>query len=196
MDAETGTRQQLVRKPSSRIQGFAWSPDSSQIAYGTGHIFVIDLDSGTQQQLTQDKNNIEPTWSPDGARIAFTSDLAIHVMDLGGQNKRQLSPSISYGPVWSPDGARIAYLSRSATENESSEVFVVGLDGANPQRLTYNDTHENSIRWSPDGNRILFVSRRDGDAELFTMDADGSNVQQLTHNDYGDYDPAWCPAGG
>ena len=80
----------------------AWSPDGTQIAFGSDHegfrgIYVMDADGGNLQKLSDTRAGENcPAWSPDGAWIAFASwrdgDGEIYVMDADGleQGSRNL----------------------------------------------------------------------------------------------------------
>ena len=90
----------------------------------------------------------------------------------------------------SPDGTHIAYSQlRSGVDYD---IWVMKIDGTNPQRLTTDTAYEDHPTWSPDGTRIAFTR----DYAIYVMDADGANVQRLsaagTTNDGG---PAWSPDG-
>ncbi|MFL7814193.1 MAG: zinc-ribbon domain-containing protein [Anaerolineales bacterium] len=61
--------------------GFAWSPDSSRLAFhssqsGSWDIYLVDLE-GSIVQLTSDPGDeVFPAWSPDGKFLAYAQDSA------------------------------------------------------------------------------------------------------------------------
>jgi Tol biopolymer transport system component len=84
-------------------------------------------------------------------------------------------------------GAKIAFV-------RSNELYVVGLDGSEPRRLTHN-ARPVAPSWSPDGRMIAFGSDRDGNPEVYVMNADGNDQRDLTRDPTKDRAPAWSPDG-
>ena len=88
----------------------------------------------------------------------------------------------------------ITYFARE-DRNSPWQIWVMGSDGKDPQRITDTESDETSPAWSPDGSRFLFVSQRDGNRELYLMDADGGNLTRLTKHPADDWMAVWSPDG-
>ena len=148
------------------------------------------------------------------AQIAFVSyrdgNPEIYVMDADGKNQRRLTNHLADddSPSWSPDGKRIAFVSKAFESDRdgevhfrdgrpTSEIYVMDVDGGNPQNLTLNPGRDFSPAWSPDGKRIAFSSNREGrfNYEIYVMGADGGNPQRLTNDPHADIQPSWSPDG-
>jgi Tol biopolymer transport system component len=176
----------------------AWSPDGSQIAFGSSRdggwdIYVMRADGSWVTRLTPElARDDEPAWSPDGTRIAFTSDrdgdFEIHIMNSDGSGVMKLTdhPAQDGNPAWSPDGSRIAFTS---DRDGNNELYVMNADGTGTTRLT--DVSDEAIHpeWSPDGRKILFTRTVAGQ---YVMNADGSGLRSL--NVYGG-GATWSPDG-
>ena len=145
----------------------SWAPDGKRIAFSArreGHfendfgityeIYVMDVDGGNEQRLTENRNNDwNSSWSPDGKRIAFESDRKgdvvnwdIYVMAVDGGNLQRLTENrvSDSSPSWSPDGKRIAFVSY---RDENTEIYVIDADGGNEQNLTNNPHSDDSPAW-------------------------------------------------
>lgn len=87
-------------------------------------------------------------------------------MAADGTDLRPLTtaPSSDTDASWSPDGRWIVY----STDHGGlavPNIFVISVEGGNPLRITYDDTHEDGApSWSPDGRWIAFESH-EGSAE-------------------------------
>ncbi len=172
MDPDGANPQRLTDGKQAGLP--AWSPDGKKVAFGSnreGHfeIYVMDLDGSRLQRLTYTarENSGNPAWSPDGKRIAFDSSwdhpgfptkweegTEIYVMDSDGRNVQRLSNTTgvaNLGPVWSPDGKRIVFMSTrdSLAERwpQSAELYVMGSNGANVRRLTFNRAFDAHPGW-------------------------------------------------
>src|SRR5215475_9913788 len=108
----------------------------------------------------------EPQISPDGKWIAYslaTPDMDgnrnasnIWIVPTAGGAPVQLTQSgKDSSPVWSPDGKTLAFLSSRGGE---SQVYLLSLEGGEPQPFTPLSTGADIVKWSPDGKTIAFTS--------------------------------------
>jgi Tol biopolymer transport system component len=184
------------------VSSFKWSPDSRQLLYTSAYedpersdnavkqgkktpmsaIYILNLETGEQQRLSELGKHCSGDWSPDGARLAlsFGTDQSsdIYVVSLDGKHKRCLtdSKSINTKPVWSPDSKSIAYISADSPGSKDSfaGIYVINADGSGKKRVSEIGGYE--VAWSPDGNSLLIQSA----AELVLASADGSQSSNLT----------------
>jgi TolB protein len=174
----------------------AWSPDGSRVAFlsgsfGEGALLVINADGSGEAHVT-DIQARAPEWSPDGTELVFEAvEGGIYSIGADGSGLSKLTLSGS-GPMWSPDGSRIAFFSDDAG---NLDVYTMGSDGADPERLTSDPADDVSPRWSPDGSRIAFVSERHRNADLYVVDANGSGERRLTEDPAPDEAFSWAPDG-
>jgi TolB protein len=119
---------------------------------------------------------------------------AIFVANRDGTHERILVPGAQAdsNPSISPDGQWVLFTSRRFG---SADIFRVGIDGRNLERLTDHVAFDDQAVMAPDGRRIAFVSSRSGQADIWLLDVRTRQVQNLTAHPGGDYRPAFSPNG-
>ena len=149
-------------------------------------------------------NNYYVVVSPDGQHLYFSSDrngsyFEFYKSDLDGfSNLVQLTNSggNKLAPSFNPDGSKIVF--QMGDYGNSSEIYVMNIDGSNLIQLTSNNVYDGSPCFSPDGLKIVFSAWDDQTyPEIFTMNIDGSNRTQITNlgDAYWQSAPKYNPAG-
>jgi Tol biopolymer transport system component len=128
----------------NKRESFAWSPDSSKIAYRADHdgvgkckFYVADTaTSGVAVLISSDSAETvhEFAWAPNSSRIAYTAlytdnTIGLNTVQPDGQGQKMVSgkfqhsgiPNIGYF-AWAPDSSRLAY-SADLNINERYELF-------------------------------------------------------------------------
>ena len=143
--------------------GWAWSPDSQQIAFTYAHWFtdpnptinVLNLKTGVKRRLT---TGTYPVWSPSGTRLAFVDRCRIWVMPATGRKRAPLTPTprAKLGECvaqlgWSPDGRWIA---ATASVGDETYPLVVRSDGKHRYRARL--IRPPAVRWPRNCKRMFF----------------------------------------
>lgn len=178
------------------------SPDGTRIIYvrhsmdrmtdrDTGHLWVIDLDTGTQRPLLGAGGSAgAPRWSPDGSRVLYTSsangqpELRLVYMDTGLSYSLAQLPKGPSGATWSPDGRSIA--------------FSMFVPGEKPGFATPPKPPEGA-KWAAPVKVIDDLTFRfdgagyleDGATQVFVLPAEGGTPRQVTKGDADMGGPAW-----
>ena len=91
-------------------------------------------------------------------------------MGMDGAGLRQLThdPFEATDPSWSPDGSRIVYVGFGGSD--SRDLFVIDVEGGQPDKVMTEPEDPWNPGWSPDGSRILYWSSPETDvpAEVST----------------------------
>jgi hypothetical protein len=195
-NTRTGVREREVELEGlDEIFHPAWSPNGQQIAFsalsgGYSDLWVMDVNSGTARQLTDDAfGDLQPSWSPDGRRLVMVSDrfsssldtlqfgeYELVVIDVAtGQptRLRTFEGTRHNSPQWTRDGS-IFFI---AYPDGIPDVYRVGDEGGSPARVTRLITGATAITaTSPaltaaaDGSRIAVVVYRDATYEIHAVE--------------------------
>ena len=223
-----------VWSPDGTRLAFHSPRDDSNHTDAISDIFVMDADGTDVTKLTHSVDWSEtPTWSPTGDTIAFSStnfadpsQQGIYVVRSDGTGMRRVTaPPTGTGrdyylvsPRFSPDGRSLVYTSiRAGNEvphgyrGEVTALYVVGVDGSDPHRITPWGITPGDADWSPDGQQIVFetITEHLGNgASVMVVNRDGGGLHALTR-DAGitgigrweslqfeaSFDPVWSPDG-
>ncbi len=181
MPAEGDSLPKMVTKPgvgASYLHG--WSPDNKKMVFtgnrnGIYDIYTIDIDSGTENQLTnQSTLDDGPEYSPDGEYIFFnstrTGKMKLWKMKANGEDQTQLTfdEYNDWFPHISPDKKWIAFISFPKDIDPSDHPFykhcllrIMPYNGGTPKVIAYIYGGQGSINvpsWSPDSKKIAFVT--------------------------------------
>ena len=145
-----------------------------------------------------------PSYAPHGQRLALSrfsasGRMPIVLINSDGSGEREITSTSGYDfhAAWSPDGNRIAFVRDETGTGESTNLYIVDVDGRNLRRLTDTpNIFDLRPNWSPDSNRIVF-SRMTLDrtgARIYVINADGTDEQRITSG-FIDVDSDWAPDG-
>jgi Tol biopolymer transport system component len=157
---------------------FDVSPDGKQVVFSSagGDLWLLNLTTSVVSQVTEtDLIESEPSFSPDGKRVVYvarTSEYAASaIFDclLDGTDVRQLTQDSEVSdahPSYSFDGTQIVFC-RSVRSRpysmggwvwDDSDVYSMGSDGSEPQRITDAKFYGlNSTALARDGKTVLYT---------------------------------------
>jgi len=138
--------------------GISWSVDGRKLFYnsrrsGTSKIYMVDVTTGDQFDLTEISYDFDPQSSLDGQKIAFcaipNSTYQISIMGSDGSNQRPITKwqdkTNSYAPAWSPDSQKLAFVTN---RDGNEEIYVMNADGGYQTRLTDNQADDWNPSWT------------------------------------------------
>ncbi len=169
----------------------SWLPGGTSIAYtdsdeNQAKLQHYDIRTGETTTLytMPVSNYVAPQWLPDGERMLFLAgetvgDFRLTILDINTQQVTTLLPDAKvFNADISADGQWIAFSAEIRTPR--TEVYIVPIDGGEPQNISRNPFFDNAPVWSPDGRMIAYVSNRSGDWQIMLYDVTTEETRQIT----------------
>ena len=147
--------------------GYAWAPDSHEIAYET-NLEVGFAKPGVFPQPGESTNN----------------DIFTLKLDESGAKavKVSTSPGSDDGPQYSPDGKYLAWRTQARNGYESDKFDLVVMDRATHEiknLTTKFDNWVDEFAWAPDSGQIYFASPYLGQEPVYSIGLQGSPVRKI-----------------
>jgi len=190
-----------------------WSSDGHEFAYSTAEktqgapgwkarndLWIASLEGEKEEVLPPSWGGIYGwwgtnfAWSPDGSLFAYADADEVGVIDAStGEHSILLSfpPYHTYAewvwvPIlsWSPDSLFLVTTAHDISDEETFDLWVLGVDGKVKARLVPEVGIWSSPRWSL-GDSILFGRAESPDRSqesrylLYVVDRDGSNEERI-----------------
>ncbi|QFZ21391.1 DUF11 domain-containing protein [Saccharothrix syringae] len=177
-------------------------PPVGRIAYaGTEHRgigFVTDPQPDVlvpSAPLDEGPAHFDDDASARGDLVVFTSlrdepTPQVYVRGADGAVRRLTEGQDAGHPQLSPD-------LRTAVFDSRGDLWVVGVDGTGPRRLTDTAEDESWPTFSPDGTEVAYSADRGGDREIYRRPVAGGPETRVTDEpDGAATEPAWNPRDG
>lgn len=165
-----------------------WSPDGRLIVFLRGNSsHVVRPDGSGLRSL----DGFALDWTRDGRHLLLSRKRTLLLANATGEEPRVIARPAGYGSSLSPVRDELAY--------GDGAIFVVGLDGSEPRRITSPPSDpcttcsadsDDFPQWSPDGRRLTFVRSHGTDglhgvSFLYMVGADGADPRRVVDSSSG-----------
>jgi dipeptidyl aminopeptidase/acylaminoacyl peptidase len=164
LDLMRGVDGDAPTKPSGGAEEFAWSADSTEIAY--------------TMQIGKD--------------LAWTTDLNIYLVPVKGGPAKCITAdnkATDKIPSYSPDGKSIAYLAMSKPGFESDRLKIKLYDRKSGTIRTLTegwDRSVGSLSWTHDSKSLIVTAEENARQKIFHVDAATGKVRELVGEHFND----------
>jgi dipeptidyl aminopeptidase/acylaminoacyl peptidase len=190
---------QTYLSPDGSRLAFSWNPD------GQWEIFLAPAEAASPpHQLSAGAGSkFSPRWSPDGKYLAYAVDLDgseqndIWLCEVLSGKSRSLTPhtldSIQPGFCWSPDSQKLSFISNRSGD---FEIYILPLQGGQPQQFSQVHRTIHHVDWSPDGRSLAACAEGEGqDFNLYLLSLENGEARPML--EHGKLIPAreacWSP---
>jgi len=212
LDIDSGEESRLTDpKPGEEDGQAAWSFDGGSIVLNrksaaSWKVLIVSAEGGPVRVASEAGSRRHtpgrggwqgPCWSPDGKQLLLTAENAgirnLFTVDVSsGRMSPLTSSSIDIGSAAVGRDGRILYSDFS----HQTDLYLQGIDGSEPRRLTFQTGSNFGARISPAGDRIVYHSNRAGGPDLWLLQLDSGEERRLTDHPGEDREADWSPDGG
>lgn len=182
---ESGTREKRVKRLAIMDQDGAnvryltngkdlvltprFSPSRQEITYmsfegAKPQVYLLQLETGQRELVGNFPGmTIAPRFSSDGQKVAMSllqddGSANIYAMDVRSRTTTRLTSTsaIDTGASYSPDNAQVVF---GSDRGGRPQIYKMGADGSNPQRISFGDGSYSTPVWSPRGDLIAFTKQ-------------------------------------
>lgn len=189
--------------------GPEWSPDGRLLAHlrrtgATNQVFIVDPADGESRRLTRFEHGASAIrWAPDGRSLAVLASTIGHPEGVVADPRPP--PGDPDGPP-RPPIARVAqgldykFDGRGYLDGRRQHLFVVPLEGGQPQQVTAGRWDVVGFDWSPDGAQLVVAGNAEPDADLeehdnlYLVPSAGGELRRIAGG-LSMAEPRWSPAG-
>jgi Tol biopolymer transport system component len=133
------------------------------LAGGGSTVYVLPLDGGEPQQVTEKTPSYWHGWAPNNKEVVYVAQRDADNYDIykksisGGEEIKLTENTNSHadGPEYSPDGKYIYY---NASTTGTMQIWRMKPDGSQKEQITFDEYNDWFPHISPDGKWIAFIS--------------------------------------
>jgi serine/threonine protein kinase len=181
--AELTQKRLTFNSSENSIYNDVISPDGKYLASSDRAGIHVKLLSTSEERLIPRPAGVPASaywgvtsWSPDGTQLLASAyeqggHKSMWTVSVLGPSPRELREG-AVGWEVSPDGTHVAFSPLGAS-NDPREIWVMGSQGDNPQKVLAIGENENLLaaHWSPDGQRVAYIRRlRSADRFQYSME--------------------------
>lgn len=139
MDADGTDQRPLAGTEGSSGMGASWSPDGTQLTFGSrAGVWIVGADGSNPHEIVADGDI--PIWSPDGARILFVRDHDVMSVAPDGSALASIAHDAHtfYRDIaFAPDGSRVLVTAAPDADGpQNYEILSMKLDGDQVHQVT------------------------------------------------------------
>ena len=130
---------------------------------GGSTVYVLPLEGGEPQQVTENTPSYWHGWAPNNREVVYVANREGDHYDIykksikGGEEIKLTDMTASHadGPEYSPDGKYIYY---NASPTGTMQIWRMKPDGSQQEQVTFDQYNDWFPHISPDGKWIAFIS--------------------------------------
>ena len=137
-------------------------------------VWVLALEGGGDQRLTEDGISSRSSWTPNGSSVTFSTSapgregLFEQLADLSVESALLVRSARAAPGDWSPDGNTLVYQALSLPALQDADLWIWSR-GGEPAPFLATEFSERAPRLSPGGQWVAYVSDQAGDDRVYVQ---------------------------